>query len=123
MRKLSEYAWDGTRLQVGGWFRICCNRPASKDDPNSGFRHFAHGETFQARRIIPSVKARGNDVDPIDLGTMVEFRIEDHYGQPADHLIPIEWAIPCPRPSVAGRVKRARFPKQEALPLERADHG
>jgi len=42
---------------------------------------------------------------------MVEFNIEDDFGQPCRHAIPIEWCGPVEQPSIARRDKGARFPQ------------
>ena len=86
-------------LAPGGFFRVTANS------------HFAHGEIHQAKRIKRE-KLRGCDTD-LDLGVMVEFVIEDYFGRPCRHAIPIEWCTPCARPSLARRVKSARLPQPQ----------
>lgn len=50
--------------------------------------------------------AREALAEPIlDLGALVEFVIEDYYGRPAHHVIPLDWCLPCERPNLAKRVK------------------
>jgi hypothetical protein len=100
MRKLGEYAWaTGERLQVGGWFLV----------KHRG--HFAHGQIHQAWRIQQEKVAGNPDMPDLELGVMVEFIIEDYYGQPCHHAIPIGWVQVAQRPSIARRVKGARFPQ------------
>jgi hypothetical protein len=96
-------------FQVGGFFRVRCKS------------RFARGQIHQAWRIRRE-KVRGND-DDLDLGVMVEFIIEDHFARPCRHAIPIEWCEPVEQPSIARRVKGARFsqhntaePPRQGLP-------
>lgn len=82
-------------MKAGDWFRIA----------HKG--HWGQSQLHQARRVKREL-ARGNKDAPIlDLGIMVEFVIEDYFGQPCRHAIPLEWCQPAERPSVARRVKIA----------------
>jgi hypothetical protein len=99
MRKLIERDWHtGRLLQAGDFFCI----------KHKG--HFAHGEIHQAKRVKQE-RVHGYD-DDLDLGIMVEFVIEDYYGQPCRHLVPIEWCELAKRPSIASRVKNATRPER-----------
>ena len=108
-RKLIERAWHtGRLLQAGDFFRIKARS------------HFAHGEIHQAKRVRQE-KIRGYD-DDLDLGVMVEFIIEDYFGQPCRHAVPIEWCQLVERPSVAGRVKGASFANAGLLLIPKSDN-
>jgi hypothetical protein len=57
--------------------------------------HFGHGQIFQVRKVIPSLKVRGNaDIDQLDIGDQIEFVIEDHTGGPCHHCIPSNGPFP-----------------------------
>jgi hypothetical protein len=78
-------------MKRGDWFRVQCKS------------HFANGEIHQAKSV-KSVTVKGYDT-VLDLGMMVEFIIEDHYGKPCRHAVPVEWCRQVERPSLARRVK------------------
>jgi hypothetical protein len=78
-------------MKPGDWFQV-----VRKDHFAFGQRHLCTG--------LPRIKIRGHDAC-MDFGKMIEFKIEDYYGKPCKHVIPIEWCAPCERPSVARRVK------------------
>ena len=77
--------------------------------PGRCSREIRHGPTAGARRLLPSglnrsspmarsiklsvssARVRGFD-DEVDLGIMVEFIIEDYFGQPCGHAVPINGA-------------------------------
>jgi hypothetical protein len=81
-------------MNIGDYFRVV----------HKG--HWAFGQTHRCAGL-PNLKVKGEPV--LDLGCLVEFVIEDHFGQPCHHVIPVEWAQPVERPSVKRRVKSAAF--------------
>lgn len=84
-------------MNVGDYFRI------------AGQKHWANGQVHRAAKIQRETVTGNPDVPALDLGTMVTFQITDWHGEPCSHAVPIEWCVPCERPSVAKRVKSAVF--------------
>ena len=99
-RKIIERDWHTGRLLEPGDFFFA-----------SGLNRISP----MARSIklsVSSARVRGFD-DEVDLGIMVEFIIEDYFGQPCGHAVPIEWCQLVERPNVANRVKSATFARNE----------
>jgi hypothetical protein len=81
-------------MKRGDYFRV----------DHRGYEH--HGQVVICRAVKSSLKVKGNrDYPALDLGEMVEFVVDDYHDKPTRHAIPIEWCKPCPRPSMAKRVK------------------
>lgn len=80
-------------LNVGDFFKI------------QGQKHWGNGEIHCATKVQRERVTGNPDVPVLDLGIMVEFALPDFFGKPMRHAIPIEWCVPCERPSIARRVK------------------